>query len=291
VIKKESQGMLIGFIGVAIFSLTLPFTRIAVQEMNPFYITFGRGVIAGLCSGLLLLVSRSPLPTLSQFKKLLITAFGVVYGFPICVSFAMKTLPSAHSGIVLGILPLVMSVLGTFRFNEKPSIAYWITAICGTLLVLAYSIIEGEGGLAFGDIWLLLAIATAAIGYSEGGRLAQEIGAIKVISWALVITFPINIVAAYFLSNTPVTNLSPNVFFSFLYLSLFSAFIGFFFWYRGIALGGVARVGQVQLLQPFLTLIGAYFLLGEPITLLNIVFAIGVLAMVLIGKSTKIQSS
>ena len=288
--KNETKGMLIGFIGVAIFSLTLPFTRIAVQEMSPFYISFGRGVLAGVCGALLLLVTKSPLPTRSQFKKLLVTAFGVVYGFPIFTSLAMQTLPSAHSGIVLGILPLAMSAMGALRFRERPSFAYWITAVCGTLLVLVYSMIDGGGSLAFGDVWLLLAIVTAAIGYSEGGKLAQEMGATKVISWAVAMTLPVNIPAAYFFANTALIDLSASVFISFLYTGLFSAFIGFFFWYRGIAMGGVARVGQVQLLQPFLTLIGAYFLLGEPITLLNVVFAIAVLVVVLIGRKTNIQA-
>jgi drug/metabolite transporter (DMT)-like permease len=288
--KKETKGMLIGFIGVAIFSLTLPFTRIAVQEMSPFYISFGRGVLAGVCGALLLLITKSPLPTRSQFKKLLVTALGVVYGFPIFTSLAMQTLPSAHSGIVLGILPLAMSAMGALRFRERPSFAYWVTAVCGTLLVLVYSMIDGGGGLAFGDIWLLLAIITAAIGYSEGGKLAEEMGATKVISWAVALTLPINIPAAYIFANTALTDLSASVFISFLYTGLFSAFIGFFFWYRGIALGGVARVGQVQLLQPFLTLIGAYFLLGESITLLNVVFAIAVLVVVLIGRKTNIQA-
>lgn len=289
VMTKETKGMLIGFIGVAIFSLTLPFTRIAVQEMTPFYVSFGRGIIAGVCGALLLLLTKSPLPTRSQFKKLLITALGVVYGFPIFTSLAMKTLPSAHSGIVLGILPLAMSAMGAIRFRERPSFAYWVTAVCGTLLVLVYSMVDG-GGLALGDIWLLLAIVTAAIGYSEGGKLAEEMGAIKVISWAMAMTLPINIPATYLFANTALTDLSTNAFISFLYIGLFSAFIGFFFWYRGIALGGVARVGQVQLLQPFLTLIGAYLLLGEPITLLNMVFAIAVLVVVLIGRKTKIQA-
>lgn len=287
---KETKGMLIGFIGVAIFSLTLPFTRIAVQEMSPFYVSFGRGVIAGVCGALFLLLTKSPLPTKTQFKKLLITASCVVYGFPIFIALAMQTLPSAHSGIVLGIIPLAMSAMGAIRFREKPSVAYWITAVFGTLIVLIYSMIDGGGGLAFGDIWLLLAIVAAAIGYSEGGKLAEEIGAIKVISWAVAMTLPFNITATYVFANIALTDLSASVFLSFLYVSLFSAFFGFFFWYRGIALGGVARVGQVQLLQPFLTLIGAYFLLGEPITLLNIVFAIGVLVVVLIGRKTKIMA-
>lgn len=287
--RIETKGMLIGFVGVAIFSLTLPFTRVAVQEMNPFYISFGRGVIAGLCGLMLLVITKSPFPSKTQCKKILITAFGVVYGFPIFTSLAMQTLPSAHSGIVLGILPLATSAIGAMRFGERPSFAYWLTAISGTLIVLMYSIISGGGSLAYGDIWLLLAIATAAIGYGEGGKLAQEIGAIKVISWAMVLTLPLNIPATYIFSNVSILSLSFGALTSFLYIGLFSAYIGFFFWYGGIALGGISRVGQVQLLQPFLTLIGAYFILSEQITPLNTIFAIVVLIAVLVGSQTKIR--
>ncbi len=286
---NETKGMLIGFIGVAIFSLTLPLTRIAVQEMSPLYLSFGRGVIAGVCGAVLLLLTNSPVPTKVQFKKLIVTAFCVVYGFPIFTSVAIQTLPSAHSGIVLGILPLATSAVGAIRFHERPSLGYWITAVCGTLLVLVYSGMDGGGSLALGDIWLLLAILTAAIGYSEGGKLSQEIGAINAISWAVAITLPINVPASFLFSNIAIQDMSSDVLISFLYVGLFSAFIGFFFWYKGISLGGVARVGQVQLLQPFLTLIGAYFFLGEAITLLNIVFSVAVLGVVLIGRTTRIQ--
>ena len=286
---NETKGMLIGFIGVAIFSLTLPFTRIAVQEMSPLYLSFGRGVIAGICGAFLLLLTKSPVPSKFQFKKLLVTAFCVIYGFPIFTSVAMQTLPSAHSGIVLGILPIATSAIGAIRFHERPSMGYWMTAVCGTLLVLVYSGMDGGGSLALGDIWLLLAILSAAIGYSEGGKLSQEIGAVKVISWAVAITLPINLPATYLFSNIAIQDLSLHVLISFLYVGLFSAFIGFFFWYKGISLGGVARVGQVQLLQPFMTLIGAYFLLGEAITLLNIGFCLAVLGVVLIGRNTKVQ--
>lgn len=233
--------MLIGFVGVAIFSLTLPFTRVGVQEMNPFYISFGRGVIAGLCGLIFLVISKSPFPSKVQYKKILITAFGVVYGFPIFTSLAMQTLPSAHSGIVLGALPLATSAIGAMRFGERPSFTYWLTAITGTLIVILYSIISGGGSLAYGDIWLLLAIVTAAIGYAEGGRLAQEIGAVRVVSWAMVLTLPLNIPATYIFSNVSVINLSPGALLSFLYIGLFSAYIGFFFLVWRNCIGGYIK--------------------------------------------------
>jgi hypothetical protein len=214
-------------------------------------------------------------------------ALGVVYGFPLFVSLAMKTLPSAHGGIVLGVLPLATAVVGALRFNERPSLAFWITAVMGSLLVITYASLNGSGGLSSEDWLLFVAIASASIGYSEGGKLSQEMSSVEVISWALVLTLPINIFLTYQYIDFEISAVSTSAIISFVYVGLISMYIGFFFWYRGIALGGVARVGQVQLLQPFLTLVGAYFLLDEQITAMNIGFALCVLAVVVLGKRTR----
>lgn len=214
-------------------------------------------------------------------------ALGVVYGFPLFVSLAMKTLPSAHGGIVLGVLPLATAVVGALRFNERPSLAFWITAVMGSLLVITYASLNGSGGLASEDWLLFVAIASASIGYSEGGKLSEEMSSVDVISWALVLTLPINIFLTYQYIDFEISAVSTSAIISFVYVGLISMYIAFFFWYRGIALGGVARVGQVQLLQPFLTLVGAYFLLDEQITAMNIGFALCVLAVVVLGKRTR----
>lgn len=283
---NETKGMLLGFIGVLMFSLTLPFTRIAVAELSPYFVTFGRSSLGGICALLLFAFTKPKLPTKNQLIRLSVMALGVVYGFPLFVSLAMKTLPSAHGGIVLGVLPLATAVVGALRFNERPSLAFWITAVMGSLLVITYASLNGSGGLSSEDWLLFVAIASASIGYSEG-KLSEEMSSVEVISWALVLTLPINIFLTYQYIDFEISAVSTSAIISFVYVGLISMYIAFFFWYRGIALGGVARVGQVQLLQPFLTLVGAYFLLEEQITAMNIGFALCVLAVVVLGKRTR----
>ena len=286
-LTQETKGMWLGFIGVLMFSLTLPFTRIAVAELSPYFVTFGRSLLGGICALLLFLITRPKLPTQRQLMRLVIIALGVVYGFPLFVSLAMQTLPSAHGGIVLGVLPLATAVVGAIRFKERPSLAFWATAILGSVLVIAYAALNGSGGVAPEDGLLFVAIASAAVGYSEGGKLSEEMSAVDVISWALVLTLPINLLLTYQFLDFDVHAVSTPAIMSFIYVGLVSMYIGFFFWYRGLALGGVARVGQVQLLQPFLTLVGAYWLLDEPITAMNVGFAVSVLAVVVLGKKTR----
>ena len=287
----ETKGMLIGFVGISIFSLTLPFTQMAVNEMSPFFVAFARASIAGICALILLIFTKSKFPNKIQIRRLIIIVIGVIYGFPIFTSIAMKTLPSSHSGIVLGILPLAMSLFAAIKYKEKPSSSFWMISIFGTFIVISYTFIDNNGSLMIEDLWLLFAILFAAIGYSEGGTLAKEMGSIRVISWALVISLPINLFASYLFYEINYTSISFQAIISLTYVGLFSMFIGFFFWYKGIAIGGISRVGQVQLIQPFLTIVGAYFLTNEKITTLNILFAFMVLIVIIIGRKTKIQVS
>ena len=285
----ETKGMLIGFVGISIFSLTLPFTQMAVNEMSPFFVAFARASIAGICALILLIFTKSKFPNKIQIRRLIIIVIGVIYGFPIFTSIAMKTLPSSHSGIVLGILPLAMSLFAAIKYKEKPSSSFWMISIFGTFIVISYTFIDNNGSLMIEDLWLLFAILFAAIGYSEGGTLAKEMGSIGVISWALVISLPINLFASYLFYEINYTSISFQAIISLTYVGLFSMFIGFFFWYKGIAIGGISRVGQVQLIQPFLTIVGAYFLTNEKITFLNILFAFMVLIVIIIGRKAKIE--
>ena len=290
-LSVETKGMLIGFVGISIFSLTLPFTQMAVNEMSPFFVAFARASIAGICALILLIFTKSKFPNKIQIRRLIIIVIGVIYGFPIFTSIAMKTLPSSHSGIVLGILPLAMSLFAAIKYKEKPSSSFWMISIFGTFIVISYTFIDNNGSLMIEDLWLLFAILFAAIGYSEGGTLAKEMGSIGVISWALVISLPINLFASYLFYEINYISISIQAIISLTYVGLFSMFIGFFFWYKGIAIGGISRVGQVQLIQPFLTIVGAYFLTNEKITTLNILFAFMVLIVIIIGRKAKIQVS
>ncbi|WP_292934146.1 DMT family transporter [Noviherbaspirillum sp.] len=289
VIRQESRGMWLGTVGVAIFSLTLPFTRMAVAELNPVLVALGRAVVAAIGSGLLLWWLGAPRPTRSQLRALAVISLGVVVGFPVLSSIAMRYVPASHGAIVIGVLPLATALFGALRFGERPSVGFWIAAIAGSVLVIAFALWQGGGTLHAADFALFGAVVAAAMGYAEGGRLSQTMGGQQVISWALLLSMPILLPVTVWLGWRYGIDASPKAWIGFGYVSLFSMFIGFFFWYKGLALGGIARVGQVQLLQPFLTLIGAALILGEKMDANTVLFAIAVVAVVAVGRRMTIK--
>ncbi|MDB5763352.1 MAG: hypothetical protein JWQ21_2347 [Herminiimonas sp.] len=281
--------MWLGAIGVAIFSLTLPFTRMAVAELNPVLVALGRAVVAAVGSALLLWWIDAPRPAGRQWKALAIIALGVVIGFPVFSSVAMRYVPASHGAIVLGILPLATALFGALRFGERPSIGFWIAAVVGSAIVVGFAVGQGDGALHAADLALFAAVIAAAMGYAEGGRLSQTMGGLQVISWALILSMPLLLPLTVWLGWHYGVEASPRAWVGFAYVSLFSMFIGFFFWYKGLALGGIARVGQVQLLQPFLTLIGAALIVGEALEARNILFAVAIIAVVAIGRRMAIK--
>lgn len=287
--NQETRGMWLGAVGVAIFSLTLPFTRLAVAELNPVFIALGRAVVAAVGAGLLLWWLRAPRPNATQWRALAITALGVVIGFPVFSSIAMHYVPASHGAIVVGILPLATALFGALRFGERPSIGFWIAAVFGSAIVVGYALWQGGGALQLGDFALFAATVAAAMGYAEGGRLSQTMGGQQVISWALLLSMPILLPLTVWLGWHYGVSASPKAWLAFGYVSVFSMFIGFFFWYKGLALGGIARVGQVQLLQPFLTLAGAVLILGESLEASSILFALATLTVVAIGRRMPIR--
>ena len=287
--NNETKGMVLGAVGVAMFSLTLPFTRMAVAELNPVFVALGRAVVAGLIAALLLWQIGAVKPNAKQLKSLLITAMGVVVGFPVFSSLAMRDVPASHGAIVLGILPLATALFAALRFKERPSVSFWLMAIVGSALVIGFALQQGGGAFQMADLALFVAVIAAAMGYAEGGRLSQSMGGQQVISWALILPLPLLLPLTIWLGWRYGIHASPRAWFGFAYLSLFSMFIGFFFWYKGLAIGGIARVGQVQLLQPFLTLLGAALILGEQLNFNNMAFALAVIAVVTLGRRMKIQ--
>jgi len=287
VMSQESRGMWLGLAGVAIFSLTLPFTKMAVAELNPVLVALGRAVVAAIASAILLWWIGAPRPTRTQLRALLVTALGVVVGFPVFASVAMRYVPASHGAVVLGILPLATALFGALRFDERPSGAFWLAALAGSGLVIGFALLQGGGEFHAADLALFAAVIAAAMGYAEGARLSQVMGGQQVISWALVLSMPLLLPVTIWLGWKYGVNASPRAWMGFGYVSLFSMFIGFFFWYKGLALGGIARVGQVQLLQPFMTLIGAALILGETLDMRNVLFA--VIAVVAIGRRMTIK--
>ena len=281
--------MLIGFVGILIFSLTLPVTKIAILSFNPYFIAFGRASLAGAVALAYLAIKHEPMLVKADFGKFVVIALGVVFGFPILTTVAMTQGSSSHGAVILGMMPLATTVIGVIRFGERPSLGFWLVSLLGAALVVIYALLKSSGSFTLVDGLLVLGGICACVGYVEGGELSRKMNPRAVISWALVISLPINIVLSYFTFESAYIEAGTLAWITFVYLSLFPMFLGFFFWYEGLAIGGIARVSQVQLIQPFCTLVAASVLLGDSLTWMNLVFAGLVVSTVILGKQMLIK--
>jgi drug/metabolite transporter (DMT)-like permease len=289
---EQAQGMLLGLVGVALFSLTLPFTKIAVAQLDPVFVALGRALGAAALAGAWLWWQRAPLPPRSALMPLALVAAGCIVGFPWLTAMALRTLPASHGAVLIGIVPLATALYAALRGHERPSAGFWLTAVLGAGLVTGFALAQGGGRLQQADLLLFGAVAAAAVGYAEGGRLARTMGGPRVISWALVLAAPAVAPLLLWLEGGQLASLraaGAHTWLAFGYVTVFSMFIGFFFWYRGLALGGVARVGQVQLVQPFLSLAGSALLLGERFTVSNLGFALAVAAVLFAGRRMQVK--
>lgn len=287
--SPTGRAMLLGLLGVAMFSLTMPMTRIAVAELDPMFVTFGRALGAAMLAAAWLAWKRAPLPPRTALPALAAVAAGCIIGFPLLTSIALRSLPAAHSALLIGVLPLATALYTALRGHERPSRGFWVMAALGTVLMMAFAVVQGGGALQAADLMLFGAVACAAVGYAEGGRLSRSLGGPEVICWALLLSAPAALALLLWKGLPSAAGVGLPAWLSFAYVTTFSMFIGFFFWYRGLALGGVARVGQVQLLQPFLSLLGAALLLGEALTFGNCVFALLVAAVVFAGRRMAVR--
>lgn len=289
--NRETKGMLIGFVGILVFSLTLPISKIAVVSFSPYFIAFGRASLAGLVALVYLSYKKVAFPSKTDLAKLAVIAMGVVFGFPIFTTVAMKEGSSSHGAVILGMMPLATTVIGVIRFKERPSIGFWLVSMLGAGLVITYALLKSSGSFTYIDGLLVLGGICACIGYVEGGELSRKMNPRTVISWALVISLPINLVMTYFTFSSIYLNADVIAWTSFVYLSLFPMYLGFFFWYEGLAIGGIARVSQVQLIQPFCTLLASSFFLGDHLTTMNMVFAFLVVSTVILSKRMLVKRS
>lgn len=283
----EFEGLAYGVLGTLIFSATLPFTRLAVAELDPVLVAMMRAVIAALCATLYLTVTHAPRPNVHQVGRLITVALGVVLGFPLLTSIAMHELPASHGAIVIGVLPLSTAACALLIAHERPSKGFWVCALAGSAIVVLFALRQGGGHFQHGDWAMIAAVALAGIGYAQGGVLSQSMGGPCVISWALIVALPVMLPGALYLGwrdQSAILAASPHAWLGLAYISVMSMFFGFFAWYRGLALGGVARVGQVQLLQPFLTLFAATLILGERQNSETFIFALLVIAVVALGQ-------
>ncbi len=285
--RDDARGFAFGLLGVLAFSLTLPATRIAAPALGGVVVGLGRAEVAALLAAALLLVRREPVPPRRLWPGLAIVAGGVVVGFPLLTSFALRQLPAAHGAVVVGLLPAATAVMAVARAGERPPPAFWWASGAGVGAVLFFAAAQGAGAPQPADALLLAAVALAGLGYAEGGRLAREMGGWRVICWALVLAAPFLLPpVAVAVARGGIAG-DGRAWAAFAYVSVVSMFLGFFAWYRGLALGGIARVGQVQLIQPVLTLAWAALLLGEVVDLPTALAALLVVGTVALGRRVR----
>ena len=283
--NKINIGWINGFIGVAIFAGSLPATRIAVIGFSPEFLTTVRALIAGFIGLMCLLLLKETKPNFQQFKSLTIVALGVVIGFPLFTALALQSVTSSHAIVFVGLLPLATAIFAVLRGGEKPNLQFWLFAILGSTCVMGYMFYQNQNfNLNIGDFYMLIAVISCGLGYAEGGKLSKDLGGWQVISWALVITLPLMSIGTiyYFPNNFNAVQTAQIL--GLIYVSVFSMWLGFLFWYKGLAQGGIAKVGQIQLLQPFIGFYFSYLLLNEKIDLSMIVVCIATIICVALAK-------
>jgi drug/metabolite transporter (DMT)-like permease len=273
-----------GLLGVLIFSGSLPATRVAVAKFDPVFLTVARAAIAGLFGLGLLLAFRERWPSKADVVPLIVVALGVVVGFPLLTALALRHITSAHSIVFIGLLPLATAIFGVIRGGERPRLAFWVFAGLGSTLVAGFALGKGWSASPMGDALMLAAIVVCGLGYAEGAKLSRTLGGWQVICWALVLSLPPMLLLTVWLRPATVSGITWPAWLGLAYVSLFSMLIGFVFWYRGLAHGGIAAVGQLQLLQPFFGFVLAATLLGETVSSSMLVVAVGVVACVFAAR-------
>ncbi|KRB59415.1 transporter [Rhizobium sp. Root708] len=282
---RTLSGWLNGFVGVVIFSGSLPATRVAVMQFDPVFLTAARAAIAGMLGLALLALFRESRPSRRDIVPLIVVSLGVVVGFPLLTALALQHVTSAHSIVFIGLLPLSTAIFGVIRGGERPKPLFWLFSGLGSALVVGFALWQGIAASFVGDALMLAAIVVCGLGYAEGARLSRELGGWQVICWALVLALPLMLVIAAAMMPPSFSGIGPSAFAGLAYVSLFSMLIGFVFWYRGLAQGGIAAVGQLQLLQPFLGLALAATLLHETVSVS--MFAVTVAVIVCVAGARK----
>lgn len=278
------SGWLNGLLGVVIFSGSLPATRVAVLNFDPLFLTFLRASIAGMLAIMLIFGLRERRPHASQIAPLLIVSLTVVIGFPLLTAMALKHVTSAHSIVFLGLLPLMTAIFGVLRGGERPRPAFWIFSVIGSLLVIGFALSKNASGSVTDDLLMLAAVVACGLGYAEGAKLTRVLGGWQVISWALILSLPFMLTASLFTMPDTFSGIGTSAWIALGYVSLFSMLIGFIFWYKGLAIGGIAAVGQLQLLQPFFGLGLSATLLHETVSPLMLLITLGVILCVIASR-------
>ncbi len=289
----ESRGLWLGLLGVVIFAMTLPMTRLAVgaasdPQLSPLFVSAGRAAFAGLLSAGVLILARARRPRRGEWLTFAVSAAGTVIGFPLFLGLALRDVDAMHAAVITGVLPLATALAAALYLGQRPSTGFWVCALAGFALVIAFAALHGGRGLSAADGLLAIAVASAAVSYVAGAKLATQMPAEHVICWVLVLSLPVSL--PFMLASWPAGSIRAAAWGGFAYVTLFSMWLGFFAWYRGLALGGTVRVSQVQLVQPFLSLLFAVPVLGERLDATTVVFSLAVIATVFIGKRMPVAS-
>ncbi|TRV72968.1 DMT family transporter [Streptomyces sp. 130] len=274
------RGTLLALLGVVTFSLTFPSTAWGLEGFGPWTLVALRGLLAAALAGGFLLAGRVRVPAREHWAGLAVVAGGVVVGFPLLTTLALRTSTTSHAAVVVGLLPLTTAVFSSLRTGARPPRAFWAAAVAGAAVVIAFTVAQSGGALSAGDLFLFGALLVCAAGYTEGGRLAKVMPGWQVTGWALVLTLPLSLAgAAVALAYEPV-HPSVHAVVGLVWVSAVSTFLGLYVWYRGMAEIGVARASQLQLAQPLLTLFWSFFLLGEEVSAAAPAAAVAVLVCI-----------
>lgn len=283
--NRINTGWLNGLIGVAIFAGSMPATRLAVQGFSPVFLTGARASIAAVLGLMLLMLLKQPRPARSQIRPLIIVALGVVAGFPLFSALALQSITAARSLIFVALLPLATAVFAVLRAKELPSPKFWLFSLMGSGFVVFFMLNQSDTqGISSGDAYMIAAVIACGLGYAEGAVLSRSLGGWQVICWALIIALPFMLVLSCIYWPAQLDSIPSAAYLGLFYVSVFSMLIGFFFWYKGLALGGIARIGQIQLIQPFLGLMLSAMLLSERISLSMILVSLAVACCVAMAK-------
>lgn len=285
-----SLGLLSGLMAILVFGLTLPMTRLALDGFGPLTVSLGRAIPAALIASAVLFINGERFPQRKYWLNIIIAAVCVVFGFPILMTVAMFHVSAAHGGVMLAMLPLATAMAGALVAGERPSLAFWLAGVAGSALVVAFAVVEaGSFHLQLADLLLIGSIVAAGVGYSYSGMLARELGGLQTISWVLVFSLPVLIPLTWLFAE-PVAGEPPlHALSGFVYVAVMSQLVGYFFWNKGMSLAGVARTGQLQLLQPFVTLPASALLLGETIGWHHVAFAVAVVCVVAVGRRLRVE--
>jgi len=285
---RQNLGMVLGFVGIVMFGATLPMTHLGLEGFSPWFLTFGRAMIASIAAIVYVAMTGTRVPR-GRLTETFFAGLLLVFGFPGFATLAMQSVPASHGGVFLGLLPLMTAVFAALIGNEKPGPMFWCVGVLGAALVVAFSLLRTDFHPGIGDVWLLAASLSASLGYVLSGRLSRDMPGGATISWALILTLPLSVAGTILSWNTGIQEPQAPAIWGLLYLGLFSMFAGFLFFNAGLAMGGIARVGQVQLLQTFVTLILSALMLRENITAMTVLFALAVALVVWFGRKARIS--